>query len=173
MGQGRQGQAGEDGVRPMRAIALVLLTILLTPDRAAARAGFADEPPRAPYHIDNLPQELRRVVRSRAASCGNEPSAQHLFSVSIGGEGREFMSFHYDKLTCTNRAAVCRSGGCLHEVFVRSGRGWSPVFQTYADETTLSNDGGRICLAVRKGWTTETYSWARNGFSPVIECRRR
>ncbi len=158
---------------PMRAMALVLLIILTTSEGAAARAGFADEPPRAPYHIDNLPAELRRIVRSRAAACGNEPSAQHLFTVSIEGGGREFLSFHYDKFTCTNRATVCRSGGCLHEVFVRSGNGWSPVFQTYADETTLSNDGDRVCLEVRKGWTTEIYSWARNRFSPVIGCGRQ
>lgn len=157
----------------MRAMALVVLTLLLPSEGATARAGFADELPRASYHIDNLPTELRRLVQSRAVACGNQPSAQHLFTVSIEGDGREFVSFHYDKLTCTNRSAVCRSGGCLHEVFVRSGNGWSPVFRTYADETTLTNDGGRICLAVRKGGTTEMYSWTRSGFSPVIERRRR
>jgi hypothetical protein len=156
----------------MREMLLSITILLLSAEGAFARGGFADEPPRASHHVEGLPDELQRLVLTRAAACGNEPSAQHLFTVSIEGQGRDFISFHYDKFTCRNRATVCRSGGCLHEVFVRGRNGWLPVFQAYADETTLGNDGGRVCLEVRKGWTTQTYSWVRNRFSPVIGCRR-
>jgi CelD/BcsL family acetyltransferase involved in cellulose biosynthesis len=139
---------------------------------AAGAAGFAEEPAYAGHHIAGLPAEIRKIASSRAAACGNVAAAQHYFSVSIEGEGRQFVSLHYDKFACKNRATVCRADGCLHEIFVRSSNGWTPVFQAYAAETRLDNDGGRLCLKVRRGWRTEAYSWSRSRFLPVIDCGR-
>lgn len=156
----------------MHSATFSLAAILLLTGPATARSGFADEPTYAAHHIDNLPPAVRRLVRSRAAACGNDAAAQHYFSVSIEGEGGQFLSLHYDKLVCTNRAVVCRSEGCLHEIFVRSANGWSPVFQAYAAETKLDNDGDQLCLKVKRGWHTEAYSWARGRFSPVVDCGR-
>ena len=92
----------------------LLLRWPLACDQAMARASSATENPWAAEHIEGLPSDIRAEVRARARACGNKAAAVHYFSVRSPPPPERFVSLHFEDFACTNRAAICDDGICLH-----------------------------------------------------------
>lgn len=134
------------------------------PAGAAGLGGVAREDPFAAEHIGQLPPEVKSAVLARARACGARPAAAHYFSVSITTPTQSFLSLHFEELYCPNRATLCSSGGCLHEIYVASGGSYRRAFSVYADDVTLTKSGSVAGLEVQRGGTTQFYRWSGRGF---------
>ena len=108
-----------------------------TSDAAHTRANYSQHEAWAAYHIASLPDEIRANVVRLEKACGANIAATHSFAVTAGTARTSFVSLHYERLWCPNRAVVCRPGGCLHEIYVLRNNRYHRVFSAYAEETLL------------------------------------
>lgn len=132
-----------------------------------ARGGFGGENPWSAEHVGGLPADVRSAVDARARACGNAPAARHYFSTSITVGGRLFRSLHFEDFACGNRVAVCRTDGCLHEIYLESNGRNRRVFSTYARDMKMGSEGGGLVVEVTGGRSSGRYRWDGNRFVPV------
>lgn len=142
----------------------LLLGCPLACGQAMARASSATENPWAAEHIEGLPTDIRSAVRARARACGNEAAAVHYFSVSITTAGARFVSLHFEDFACTNRAAVCDDGLCLHQLYLDHRGRQRLVFNTRAHDLRMFNDGDTVGVEVMGGPSAGRYRWHRGRF---------
>lgn len=145
----------------------LFLAGLLASGQAQARGSMATERPWASEHIEGLPADIRRGIVARERACGNAAAAGHYFSVSIEAGGLRFVSLHFEDFACTNRAAVCNGGGCLHEVYLESGGRHRLVFSARARDVRLTNDGGVVGIEVSHGASKKSFRWNGRSFAPA------
>jgi hypothetical protein len=152
-------------------VASVFLGSLLAACYAAgpvnARGGSGGENPWSAEHVGGLPPDIRSAVDARARGCGNAPAARHYFSTSITVGGRLFRSLHFEDFACSNRAAVCRAEGCLHEIYVEGNGHYRRVFSAYAGDMKMGSEGGVLVIEVAGGRSSGRYWWDSNRFVPV------
>ncbi|WP_233024206.1 hypothetical protein [Rhodopseudomonas boonkerdii] len=138
---------------------LLVLCSLFASGQSIARGSMATERPWASEHVEGLPADIRREVVARGRACGNAAAAAHYFSVSIEAGGRRFVSLHFEDLACTNRAAVCDGGGCLHEIYLESGGRHRLVFSVRTRDVRLRKEGGVAGIEVDYGTTHKIFRW--------------
>lgn len=153
--------------RSVISIAAVLLVCLQTGGQASARSGMATEKPWASEHIEGLPVDIRRRIVALERACGNPAAAAHYFSGTIEAGGWRFLSLHFEEFACSNRAAVCDSNGCLHEIYVESRSGYRVVFRTKASDVRMTNDKGIAEIEVSQRDNRQTYRWNGRSFKPT------
>lgn len=139
--------------------------------QAMARASSATENPWAAEHIEGLPPDIRRAVVARERACNNTAAATHYFAVSIEAGGRRFVSLHFEDFACVSRAAVC-NGGCLHEVYLESGRRQRLVFSTRAHDLRMFKEGGTVGLEVTGGPSAGRFRWEGPRFVRSVGVRK-
>lgn len=142
-------------------------------DQAIARASSATENPWAAEHIEGLPSDIRAEVRARARACGNKAAAVHYFSVSIATAGARFVSLHFEDFACTNRAAICDDGICLHQLYLDLRGRQRLVFSTRAHDLRLFNDGDTVGIEVIGGPSAGRYRWQGGHFVRSTVSRER
>jgi hypothetical protein len=145
-------------------LALLLLLLLLC-GQSFARSGMIIERPWASEHIDSLPSELRKRLYTLERLCGNAAAAAHYFAPSIEANGARFVSLHFEEYACDNRAVICDSSGCLHEVYLKTRGGYRMVFSGKAIDLKMTNADGVAGLKVISKNSTATYRWNGRGFS--------
>jgi len=148
--------------------ALLLAGSLSATSAAYARGGFASENPFAAEHIEALPPEIQRKLSARAKACGNKAAAAHYFSVTIGANGEQFLSLHFEDFACQNRATVCEGDLCLHEVYLKSRAGHRLVFSAHARDLKMVDDHDTIGLEVVGGSLRGRYRWSGGRFTRVM-----
>lgn len=156
-------------MRRLRAIPMagsLFLACLLASGPLRAGGSMATERPWASEHIEALPADIRRGIVARERACGNAAAAGHYFSVSIEAGGRRFLSLHFEDFACTNRAALCNGGGCLHEVYLESWGRHRLVFSARARDVRLTNDGGAAGIEVTQGASKKLFRWNGRSFAP-------
>ena len=113
------------------------LVVAVVSSQAMARGGAHSEDPWAAAHIDGLPAEVRQVISRQAQACGAKLAAQHAFTRSISAGNTRLIAVHYEHTNCANRGALCTGQGCLHQVYVSTGRGYRLVLSVHAPEIEL------------------------------------
>lgn len=120
----------------------LLLLALLGPlgamSNAEARAGIGQEDPWAAGHIQELPQDVQRLISPQLQACGSA-RAQHSFAryLAQADSKPEFVALHFEMFGCRDRAKVCTSSGCLHQVYSTSRTGYRLVYTGYVRELEL------------------------------------
>lgn len=132
--------------------------------QAIARASSATENPWAAEHIEGLPSDILSAVRARARACGNKAAAAHYFSVSIVTAGARFVSLHFEDFACTNQAAICDDGICLHELYLDLRGRQRLVFSTRAHDLRMFHDGDTVGIEVIGGPSAGRYRWQGGHF---------
>lgn len=145
----------------------LFLAVSLGGGVAWARASMATENPWAPEHVRALPPDIQWEVVQRAQACGDRPAAQHYFSVSIEAEGLRFLSLHFEDFACTNRTSLCNGGGCLHQVYLKTGSRHRLIFSARAREVKLTNEDGVAGMEVSMGTFRKLYRWNGRSFFPI------
>jgi len=88
---------------------------------AARSSGLATEDRWNPWHVDDLPAEIRRGIAARAAACGRPLAAAHAFALHLDRAGTKLIGIHFERLRCSDRGALCTTAGCLHQVYISTG----------------------------------------------------
>lgn len=134
---------------------------------ADARGGGAKEHSFAPEHVGNLPADIQLRLAARERACGGKAAAGHYFSTTLVAGGLHFRSLHFEEFSCANRGAICRVGGCLHEVYLESGGRSHLVFSAYVQDLKMTNPGGIAILEVYGTSGQQMLRWNGRSFVPV------
>jgi hypothetical protein len=135
--------------------AIVLLLGLTGVLPASARGGTPPEDPLSRAHIEDLPQEVRGSIEHSTRACGAGFAARHFFSRYIQDRvtGDRFIAIHFDEVYCVNRAALCTTAGCLHQVYVSKGGPYRAILNVYAPEIELKLLDGAAVVEISCGET--------------------
>jgi hypothetical protein len=154
------------GQSHMRMGATCAVGLIASQMQCAARGTSSTERPWAAEHINTLPPDIRRGIAVRESACGNRAAAGHYFSVSITAGGLRFWSVHFEDFACEKRAAVCRTEGCLHEVYLESRGHQRLVFSAYARDLKMTDTGGVAGVEVNHGTSNQFFRWNGTRFVP-------
>lgn len=133
---------------------LVVTAFALSASRGGeARGAMAAEDLWAAVHIDGLPPDIRRNLSKHVRRCGG-PKALHYFSryLSPRGSRHQFVSLHFEEFSCRDRAAICTSEDCLHQVYVSTGAGYRLVFEARVKELELKIIDGTPAIEISCAW---------------------
>jgi hypothetical protein len=86
-----------------------LVGVILAMPQLAAAAPLRQDDLWNPFHINQLPPEIRRAVLAR---CPSKPDAAHYFVTYYQGEVR----LHFEHFLCA-QVHFCDAAGCLHEIY--------------------------------------------------------
>ena len=121
---------------------LILIGGLLTLDGGVisveARGGIVAEDRWNAQHIDQLPAEVRTAISSYARACGSPVAAEHSFALYFRSGNANLIGLHFEHLRCTDRAAVCKAAGCLHQVYISTGGRYRLLRSSYVPELDLT-----------------------------------
>jgi hypothetical protein len=122
---------------------------------ASARGGMPSEDTWNPAHIERLPQEVRASIERSTRACGAPVAARRLFSRYIQDRvtGDWFIALHFEEVHCVNRAAICTTAGCLHQVYVSKGGPYRAILNVYAPEIELKLLDGAAVVEIACGQT--------------------
>jgi hypothetical protein len=120
---------------------------------ASARDGMPSEDPLNRAHIEGLPPEVRANIERSTRACGAPVAALHLFSRYIQDRvtGDRFIALHFEEVHCANRAAICTTAGCLHQVYVSKGGAYQDILNVYAPEIALKLSDGAAVVEIACG----------------------
>lgn len=99
-------------------MATTLLIVAAFSSPAASLSGGRVEDRWHPFHISQLPDEIRRPLARLERICGSPPMAEHYFATYLSGRGQQFISLHFEHFRCNSRSAICPQEVCLHQVYV-------------------------------------------------------
>ena len=148
----------------------ILVCLLNVSSRADARGGGTyTHDTWAAAHIEGLPPGIRRSLMKQVPKCGTL-RAQHDFSryLSPTGSKNRFVSLHFEHFGCTDRAAICTDGACLHQVYASSGGAYRLVFSARVQELELKVISGAPAIEIACGRFGENCArilrWTGNRF---------
>jgi hypothetical protein len=120
-----------------------------------ARGDTPSEDPLSPAHIEGLPPEVRASIERATRACGAPVAALHLFSRYIQDRvtGDRFIALHFEDVHCVNRAAICTTAGCLHQVYVSKGGPYRAILNVYAPEIEFKLSDGAAIVEIACGQT--------------------
>ena len=140
---------------------------------ASARSSMPPEDPLSPAHIERLPREVRASIERSTRACGPGVAARHFFSRYIQDRitGDRFIAIHFDEVYCINRAALCATARCLHQVYVSKGGPYRAIFNVYAPEIELKLLDGAAVVEIACGQTAEAcardFRWDGSHLRPL------
>ncbi len=118
------------------------------------------------------PPGSRDSIERSTRACGAGFAARHYFSRYIQDRitGDRFITIHFDEVYCINRAALCTTPGCLHQVYVSKGGPYRAILNVYAPEIELKLFGGAAVVEIACGQTAEAcardFLWDGSIFAP-------
>jgi hypothetical protein len=138
-----------------------------------ARDGMPSEDPLSPAHIERLPPEVRANIERSTRACGAPVAALHLFSRYIQDRvtGDRFIALHFEDVHCANRAAICTTAGCLHQVYVSRGGAYRDILNVYAREIEFKLSDGAAVVEIACGQPAGTcakdFRWDGSHLHPL------
>lgn len=140
---------------------------------ALARSSTPSEDPLSAAHIKRLPREVGASIQHSARACGAAFAARHLFSRYIQDRvtGDRFIAIHFDEVYCINRAAICTTAGCLHQMYVSKGGPYRDIINVYAPEIELKHLDGATVVEIACGQADSAcardYRWDGSHLRPL------
>ena len=124
--------------RQLYMTATAALLVLAGSISAGARSSMPADDRWNPQHIDALPPEVRNAIAPYARICGGPLAAEHSFARYFQTGTVKLIGLHFETLRCGNRGAVCKSAGCLHQVYVSTGGRYRLLSSSYVPELDLT-----------------------------------
>jgi len=173
----RLGMAAEATLLRFAVGTALAATAAPAPAMALATAHSAN--PWAAAHIEALPASVRHVVSRDTQACGGKLAAERDFTRYIASRNVQLIAVHYEHTNCRQRRSLCGEDGCLHQVFVSTGRGYRLVLSVRTGEIELKliDKSPAVATECRFGaGCTRMLVWNGSRFvspSPVISTSRR
>jgi hypothetical protein len=124
--------------RQLYMTATAALLVLAGSISAGARSSMPADDRWNPQHIDALPPEARNAIAPYARICGGPLAAEHSFARYFQNGRVKLIGLHFEGLRCGNRDAVCKSAGCLHQVYISTGGRYRLLSSSYVPELDLT-----------------------------------
>lgn len=67
--------------------------------------------------------ELRGQIENVTKACGSPVSVLNDFSRYLQDSNYRFIALHFEKIRCADLTAICRTKGCLHQIYVAKSDG--------------------------------------------------
>ena len=121
--------------------------------------------PSAPADLAALPKQLRVEIEGVTKTCNSPVSVlDNFFSYMQDGNYR-FIVFHFEKIRCADLTAICRTRGCLHQIYVsRNTEPYVRIVSDYFLELELKHLDGAVAVEVTSTGGTRTRRWDGKGF---------
>ena len=141
----------EEGMGRTLAVTALLVLAVTSSASALSSPGRNDWTTLSAEKLQQLPRQVVFAIRVAQKACGDdEPRVRTGFLRYLKSQsGEEFISLHFDQFHCNRHQAICNSAGCLHRVFVSTGR--HPVREVWhgqAYDIDLENQSARPSLNV-------------------------
>ena len=121
-------------------------------------------PSSAPDATAGLPQEIRALVEDVARICGFPVNVFENFTRFLKDDYR-FLTLHFEKTRCNDPIALCRTAGCLHQIYVSQGdKPYQLVISAYVSEIALRHVDGIVALELTTTEGTRLLRWNGAGF---------
>jgi hypothetical protein len=125
-------------LRQLQLTVIVALLVLAGSISASARSSIPADDRWNAQHIGALPPEVRNAIASYAHICGGPLAAEHSFARYYQNGNVKLIGLHFENVRCGNRGAVCKSAGCLHQVYVSTGGRYRLLSSSYVPELDLT-----------------------------------
>lgn len=102
--------------------AALALSIVPAIVNAEGRRDQGHEDPWNPFHIDELPSEVRTKVQ---AMCNGTSKALHYFA-TYSSDGR-VIHLHFEKFRCDGQQLFCNRSACLHQDYALKGHSYQLI----------------------------------------------
>ena len=126
-------------VRPLQLTVTAALVVLAGSFSAGARSSMPADDRWNAQHMDALPPEVRNALASYTRMCGGPLAAEHSFARYLQNGTVKLIGLHFENARCGNRASICKTSGCLHQVYISRGGGpYRLLTSTYVPELDLT-----------------------------------
>jgi hypothetical protein len=85
------------------------------------------------------------LVAHQSRPCVSSPGT---YKIALQGTG---IALHFEEVHCINRAAICTTAGCLHQVYVSKGGPYRIILNVYAPEIELKLLDGAAVVEIACG----------------------
>ncbi|WP_371425802.1 hypothetical protein [Tardiphaga sp.] len=126
---------------------LALLCLLRMLEPAFSFGGVAQDNWK-PDHLERLSPGLRTIVRKWESVCGGSIAAAQQFALYLSIPGGELVALHFDDFRCGTRSVLCKSNGCLHEVYYSMKGRYRRVLSVHARDVRLFHDNDAACIEI-------------------------
>lgn len=121
-------------------------------------------PSSAPTVTAVLPAEIQAFVADVARICGSSVNVWKNFSGFLRDDYR-FIAIHFEKTQCKDPIALCRTEGCLHQIYVSKGnQPYQLVVSIYVSEIELKHLDGTVALEITTNEGMRLLRWNGAGF---------
>ena len=80
-------------------------------------------------------------------------------------DDHRFIALHFEKTQCNDPLAICRTAGCLHQIYVsKNDRPYQLVASAYVSEIELKHVDGTVALEITTPERTRLLRWDGAGF---------
>ena len=125
-------------VRQFHLTVTVALLVLGRIDSAIALSSMPADDRWNPLHIGALPPEVRNAIAPYARLCGGPLAAEQSFARYFQNGAVKLIGLHFESLRCGDKGAVCKSTGCLHQVYISTGGRYRLLRSSYVPEVDLT-----------------------------------
>ena len=109
--------------------------------------------------------ELRGQIENVTKACGSPVSVLNDFSRYLQDSNYRFIALHFEKIRCADLTAICRTKGCLHQIYVSKSDGpYQLVVSAYLSEIELKRLDNGVALEITSSDGTRLLRWNGGGF---------
>ena len=136
------------------AAALLLMSV---PDPTLAQqqeqSSLPEAPPAStPAEIAKLPTEVKVEIEGVLRTCNSPVSVAGDLSAYRHESDLWLIVLHYEKIRCADLTAICRSKGCLHQVYAsKDNQPYQLVFSAYISEIEIVRRGNALEIISGEG----------------------
>ena len=113
-----------------------------------------------PADITGPAAELRGQIENVTKTCRSPVSVLDDFSRYLQSNDFRFIALHFEKIRCADLTAICRTKGCLHQIYVSKSNGpYQLVVSAYLSEIELKRLDDAVALEITSSEGTRLLRW--------------
>src|SRR5262249_52831820 len=98
-----------------------------------------------PFDLASLPAEIRLEIEPVVRTCRSPVTVVGEFSSYLVDHSERFLAFHFENVRCADLAAICKTDGCLHQIYLSEGNEpYQLITSTYVFEVELGHFDGVV-----------------------------
>ena len=161
--------------------------------RDATLAKQQDQPPLRtrpaspePFEMAKIPTEIRVEIEAVVRTCKSPVTVLGDFSSYLVDNNDRFLVFHSEKIRCDDLTAICKTMGCLHQLYIsKDNRPYWLERSTYVSEIELKYLEGKVAVVITSSERTRIpdgtaevsiedagVALSAFGTKPTFQCRR-
>ena len=142
--------------------AVVLLSCLSTVK--IVEAAPDPTPSSQPFDLATVPAEIRPDIEEVVRTCRSPMMVPGDFSSFLADHNDRFLVFHFEKARCVDLTAVCKTRGCLHQLYIsKDNRPYELETSAYVSEIELQHLDGKVVVVVISSERTRILRWNGRG----------